>query len=56
MYESCSFYIRSALGVRVLSSCPIKNGEAHREGDVEVSFLISDCDVSSSGDSGINSG
>ena len=39
----------------VPSSCPIRDGEVFGEDDNAVSFLISDNEVSSSGESGINS-
>jgi hypothetical protein len=45
--ESWSFSVGPALNGVVPSSCPIKNGDVLGDGDVAVSFPISDGEVSS---------
>ena len=52
--RSWSFSVGSVLGGVVSSSCPIKDGDVVGVDGVAVSFLISDGDVSSSDESGIN--
>ena len=52
--KSWSFSVGSVLGGGDPSSCLIKDGDMLGEGDVAVSFLISDGEVSSSDESGIN--
>ena len=52
--KSWSFSAGSVLGGGDPSSCLIKDGDMLGEGDVAVSFLISDGEISSSDESGIN--
>ena len=52
--KSWSFSVGSVLGGGVPSSCPIKDGDVLGENDVTVSFLISDGEVFSSDENGIN--
>ena len=52
--KSWSFSVGSVLGGGISSTCPIKDSDVLGEYDVAVSFLISDGEVSSSDESGIN--
>ena len=55
MRESWPFSVGLTIGGVFLSSCPIMDGDVLGDDDVSISFLISDCEVSSDDVSGINS-